>query len=106
MIQLTLDTFCLGQVVSVAAANGPRGWLTLGASVAAGVVVVAGDDESLDFGCWQDAIGSDALASLSADKVAFHTKHGMLLSHVQKHCETLQAKDDGRLILKNKAGEQ
>ena len=73
---------------------------------AVGAAVVAGDEESFDFGCWQDAIGSDAVASLGADKVAFHTKHGMLLSQVVEHCKILKAKDDGRLILKNKAGEQ
>ena len=90
----------------MAASTGPLGWVILGTAVVAGVIIVAGDEESLDFSCWQHAIGADAVASLSADKVAFHTKHGMLLSQVQEHCETLQAKDDRRLILKNKAGEQ
>ena len=90
----------------MAAATSPLGWIVAGAAAVTGIIVVAGDDESLDLSCWQDAIGSDALASLSADRVAFHTKHGMLLSQVQEHCETLQAKDDGRLVLKNKAGEQ
>ena len=109
LIQLTPDTCYLvpnlAGVIAVITATGPVGWVMAGMMATVGTVVVAGDEELLDFSCWQHAIGSDAVASLDDDKVAFHKEHGMLLSQVLEHCEMLQAEDDGRLILKNEAGE-
>ncbi|KAH6909907.1 hypothetical protein BKA70DRAFT_1472308 [Coprinopsis sp. MPI-PUGE-AT-0042] len=93
-----------GPALAALGAVGPPGWIAAGIGAAVGLVVVAGDEELRDFGCWKRAIGSDALASLSEDKVAFHAEHGMLLPHVLDHCESLQDAE-GRLVLKNRLGE-
>ncbi|KAG5650041.1 hypothetical protein H0H81_000991 [Sphagnurus paluster] len=100
-----------------AAAAGPLGWLVAGTVAAAGVVVVAGDEELVDRCCWQQILfpRSNAFSVLLATDesksqdsepididIDFHSRHGMLLSQVLSHTKAFKSKDDERLVVKNK----
>lgn len=131
-------------VMSLTMGIGPIGWLGL----AAGVVIVAGDEEMASARCWQDVIrpdligpadgfqmaikavapdvsvgslagfggtvaglaGSAAGSGGSADREArlkeVYEKHGMPLTLVAAQCQVLKCSGDGKLILRNRWGDQ
>lgn len=99
-------------------AVGPAGWLVAGVAGAAGLVVVAGDEDLVDRRCWQQIIlpgaggeGSKSAFSNSVNSaddaehepidndIDFHNEHGMLLSQVLLHTEAFKSNDDGRFIV-------
>ncbi|KZP04745.1 hypothetical protein FIBSPDRAFT_878192, partial [Athelia psychrophila] len=89
-------------IAGAAIAVGPWGWLLGGAALLTGAIIVAGDKESESRCCWQQIIDSDELES---KKAALCSEHGILLSDLVARCEVFKAKDDGRIILRNKKGQ-
>ncbi|MCJ1377553.1 hypothetical protein MMC17_000648 [Xylographa soralifera] len=106
-------------------AAGPLGWVAMAGGILSGVVIVAGEEESRKWCCWEDVLRIDETesrnhktesafdeadpAAMPESKIEFHRQNGMLLQDLASRCEVLKTTEEGdepdKLILKNPYGE-
>jgi hypothetical protein len=86
------------------------GWVALAGAAMSGIVIVAGDNNTQEWNCWEHVLRIDEMnsAPIPESRIEACRKHGMLMGELVNHCEVLKTEetdDYEKLILKNQLGE-